>query len=650
LPITYNQTGVTYDSTTYTYDGEVYSPSVFPVAGVFIAWNDGPYVANPGWTEITPYVREISIRRGRADDLEQFDTGTAQLVLDNRARTFDPFYTSGPYYLKLTPRRQIKIVAQIGGVNYDVFRGYVAGWPVTWSEAGFDSTVTIQAFDALGLMANETIPSDWLTEYTTTLNPILYWPCRDTRPQQTIRETVVGGDLYATTSPAVYFYEQDTQLPGVLSSLLFCTQYYGGRYLDNATWSYQDFAQAGVVQYVANATGSFVKAGYAEVTYSAATVTLLYQYDDAGGYTANTLRVSLFEQTSPATGGRNKVWSAAYAITPAQQIHYAINYTASTKSVELYINGTPITLTLVSDVAATSTATGPAFSSVSVNDMAIAQLAFYPRKLTTTEISNLYNFAAARVSETTTARMNRLIGQTSFPTLLTSFTSTPVASVAEIGSGAGIIPEMQIVADSEGGEIYVSKSGILTTTNRTDVFNATRSANVQATLTDSGAGLKYGTEVTIEYDGDGLKNDVTIVMGGSGEVNVTSAAIISAYGGSSTTIETQLSDPYSAAQLALMELGVEGSLVPRITPLDVSANTAAADWQTILGLELLDRVTFKRTPSIGNQFSRDALVNAIEHQIVPGVWRTQLTLSMRYTSPMTADDDVLGTADFNYAG
>ncbi len=36
MPITYDQTGVTYDSTTYTYDGEIFSPSVFPVAGVFV--------------------------------------------------------------------------------------------------------------------------------------------------------------------------------------------------------------------------------------------------------------------------------------------------------------------------------------------------------------------------------------------------------------------------------------------------------------------------------------------------------------------------------------------------------------------------------------------------------------------------------------
>jgi hypothetical protein len=274
----------------------------------------------------------------------------------------------------------------------------------------------------------------------------------------------------------------------------------------------------------------------------------------------------------------------------------------------------------------------------------------YNRKLTLAEIANLANFTTGRVAETTTARMQRLIGQTDYPTALTAFTPSPVASVAEIGSGTGVIPEMQIVADSEGGEIYVSKTGLLTTTNRTDVFNATRSANVQATFTDSGVGLRYGTDVSIEYDGDNLKNDVTVVMGGGGEVNAYSDAVISAYGGSSTTIETQLADPTSAAQLALVELGVEGSLVPRISPIDVSPNTAAADWQTILGLELLDRVTFKRTPSVGNQFSRDALINAIDHQIEPGVWHTQLTLSMRYTSPLTCDDDVLGTVDFNYCG
>jgi len=634
MPITYNQTGVTYDTALYTYDGEVFSPSVFPTAGVFIAWNDGPYVANPGWTEITPYVREISIRRGRADDLEQFDTGTAQLVLDNRARTFDPFYTSGPNYLKLTPRRQIKIVAQIGGVNYDVFRGYVAGWPVTWSEAGYDSTVTIQAFDALGLMANETLPTDWPDYFTRSLNPRRYWKCSDSQGTQTLRDSTAAlPPMNLTGAATSRLFETDPLDKGLVGSSAFLP----------TAWSAPNIRQT------ANQVNTTISlwTAFTVLPNAVTIVPIYYTYQGLGIEFAYTFSTGRYELTLD-----NRTTNTRYVLPAAPQnvgLHFVFAVTANpggTPTAVIYQNGAAVTPT-----STTTGASGGVFVEefVLLNNR-VQEVAIFDGLFTATQVSTLYNYGAARFTETTTARMQRLSDTTLFPAALESFTTSPVATVAELGTGTGVIPEMQLVADSEGGEIYVSKTGVLTTTNRTDVFNATRSANVQATLTDSGTGIRYGTEVSIEYDGDNLKNDVTVTFSGDAEVYAYSDAVISAYGGSATTIETQLADPTSAQQLALMELGVEGSLVPRITPLDVSANTAAADWQTILGLELLDRVTFKRTPSIGNQFSRDALVNAIEHQIVPGVWRTQLTLSMRYTSPLTCDDDVLGTVDFNYCG
>jgi len=644
MPINYDQSGVVYDSTTYTYDGEVFSPSVFPTGGVFIAWNDGPYVANPGWTEITPYVREISIRRGRADDLEQFDTGTAQLVLDSRTRTFDPFYTSGPYYLKLTPRRQIKIVAQIGGVNYDVFRGYVAGWPVTWSEAGFDSTVTIQAFDALGLMANETLPTDWPDFYTRAQNPTVYFKCNDSQGSTILRDAISNGAKWLKNrNPATNpnFFETPAIVPGAPSSSIFAANYINEQPLNSAV------APAGAIvgDYPILSVSAWCKGtgpqtgGYNAITVENNGGRLSIYYNSGSVWTSQS-------RFGISTSG-NRFVDAAYVPSFGQPFHiFVIANNSATPTI--YINGILVTTTSGSGVGSG----GGWPLSLELGFANVQEVAVWDQRVnfTAADVAAIYNAGAARFTETTSARMQRLSDTTLFPALLESYTASSSASVSEIGTGTGVIPEMQLVADSEGGELYVSKSGILTMTNRTDVFNATRSANVQATLTDSGTGIRYGTEVSIEYDGDNLKNDVTVTLSGDGEVYATSDAVISAYGGSATTIETQLADTASAQQLALMELGVEGSLVPRITPLDVSANTAAADWQTILGLELLDRVTFKRTPSIGNQFSRDALVNAIEHQIVPGVWRTQLTLSMRYTSPLTCDDDVLGTVDFNYCG
>ncbi len=644
MPITYNETGVTYDATGYTYNGDPFAPSVFPVAGVYVAFDDGPYTASPAWTEITTYVRSITVRRGRADDFEQFDTGTAQLVLDNRERRFDPFYTSGPYYLKLTPRRQIRIVGQIGGSTYEVFRGYVAGWPVEWSEAGYDSTVTIQAFDALGLMANETLPTDWPDFYTRAQNPTVYFKCNDSQGTQILVDAISNGAKWLKNrNPATNpnFFEAPAIVPGAPSSSIFAANYINAQPLNSAT------APAGAIvgDYPILSLSAWCKGtGPQSGSYNA------IQVENNGGklslyYSAGTVWISQ-SRFGLSTSG-NRIVDTAYVPSFGQPFHIFIIANNSTTPT-VYINGA-----LVTTSAASGTGSGGGWPlTLELGFANVQEVAVWDQRVnfTAADVAAIYNAGAARFSETTTARMNRLIGTTDYPSALQGFTTSPAASVAEIGTGTGVIPEMQLVADSEGGEIYVSKTGVLTTTNRTDVFNATRSANVQATITDSGVGIRYGTDVSIEYDGDNLKNDVTVTFSGDGEVNAYSDAVISAYGGSSTTIETQLADPTSAAQLALVELGVEGSLVPRISPIDVSPNTAAADWQTILGLELLDRVTFKRTPSVGNQFSRDALINAIDHQIEPGVWRTQLTLSMRYTSPLTCDDDVLGTVDFNYCG
>lgn len=657
MPITYDQSGVTYDAAAYTYNGEGYQPTVFPIAGVYIAFTDGPYVASPAWTEVTQYVRGITTHRGRASDLDQFDTGTAQLVLDNRDRRFDPFYTSGPYYPNgLTPRRQIRIVGQIGGSTYEVFRGFIAGWPVTWSEAGYDSTVTIQCFDALGLMATEVVPTDWPDYYTRTLNPIRYYRANDSQGSTILRDSI-GNESLTNSNPASLpnYFATPPLAAGFNTNSAFATSYYNftsGAYPLAGVSGAQDFSFSGWVQFRAptsysNFLGS-VAVGYGakSVSFEMAYITASTGGAFAYSYTANNLYAELY---GFAGTGASRIYQTTVAASPAQALHFAVTYTAATNAAAIYINGVNCTGT------ATTYAAGGGFSfndrlTVNITNASIQDLSIYNRVISAAEIVNLYNFGQNAIPETTSARMQRLLDTTDWPAALEGFPASPVGTVAEIGSGTGVIPELQLVADSEGGELYVSKTGVLTMTARRDVFNATRSANVQATFTDSGVGIRYGTELQIQYDADNLKNDITVNYSGDGEVNVYNDTVITGYGAASTTIETQLDSPTSALDLATLELGVEGVLVPQISPIDVSPNTAAADWQSILGLELLDRVNFKRTPTVGNQFNRDALVNAIDHQIEPGVWRTQLTLSMRYTSPLTLDDDMLGTLDYNYLG
>lgn len=636
MPITYNQTGVTYDAAGYTYDGETFQPTVFPIAGVYISFTDGPYTAAPAWTEVTTYVRSITTHRGRSSDLDQFDTGTAQIVLDNRDRRFDPFYTSGPYYPNgLTPRRPIRIVGQIGGQTYEVFRGFVAGWPVTWSEAGKDSTVTIQCFDALGLMANEVVPTDWPDYYVQSLVPRRYWKCNDSQTTQRCRDTSPNPNKIslAPFGAGDRFFEDTPIAGGLVGNSTFMTL----------------GAMATIPKNIANPVATSIcfwlrfrnTPGFTQQP-------LYYTYQGllmTFGFDSSTNKFTF--QIDNRTNLRN--YALDVGTIPANSPVFIV-LTATPNA-----GGTPTGTVTVNLATPATTTTTAATGGVFLEEWALVannlqEIVVLDGIITSTQAATLYAFGVGRISESTTARMQRLLDTTDWPAALESFPASPVGTVAEIGSGTGVVPELQLVADSEGGELYVSKTGVLTMTARRDVFNATRSAVSQATFTDSGVGIRYGTELNIEYDADNLKNDITVNYSGDGEVNLYSDAVITGYGAASTTIETQLDSPTSALDLATLELGVEGVLVPQISPIDVSPNTVAADWQTILGLELLDRVTFKRTPTVGNQFDRAALINAIDHQIEPGVWRTQLTLSMRYTSPETLDDPVLGRLDYNYLG
>jgi len=601
---------------------------------VEISFDDGPYVASPTFVDVTSKVRSFTIHRGRASDFTQFDTGTATVVLDNRDRLFDPFYTSGVYYGKLRPRRQIRIRGTAASTTYDVFRGYVAGWPVEYTNAGKDSTVTIECFDALGLLANEVAPTDWLGYYTNELEPRRYYKFDDSRTTKTVRDTgsrdlPMNLSLFDATDPV---FETQAIAEGAVGNCLSLLEadFRGAASDVSASDEPTDLTMA------FNLTCA--EFGLNEIEYQ------------LGGSDVSVTAVGGSGQFQVSGNNSTNRTNKVFAFPELVPQHYIITVAAnagSNPTVTVYRNNveqSPIS----TSTSAVSQNTSERFSAAFLT--AIQEVSIFTRILTADERNTLYNYNTGRISETTTARLDRILDTTEFSSSLEDFTASPAATVAEIGSGSSVVAELQLVADSEGGDLYVAKDGKLTFTNRSAKFTASRSANVQATFTDSGAGLTYGPELRIEYDADDLKNDVTVNFSGGGEFNEFNEATITAYGGAATTIETQLDSPTSAETLALTELGPMGSLIPRISPIDVSTNTAAADIGTILGLELLDRVRFKRTPATGNQFDREALINAIDHQCEPGVWRTQLTLSMRYTSPLTLDDDVLGLLDLNYLG
>jgi hypothetical protein len=136
------------------FDLSAISPDFFtlddPVKGVLD--NVTYLLAGPTLTDVTDYVRRVSITRGRSRELDRFATGGASIVLDNRARTFDPTEPTSPYTGQILPRKQVQITTN----GETVFSGYTQDWEFSYDISG-DSTVTTSAMDGFAILARQDV-------------------------------------------------------------------------------------------------------------------------------------------------------------------------------------------------------------------------------------------------------------------------------------------------------------------------------------------------------------------------------------------------------------------------------------------------------------------------------------------------------------
>lgn len=134
----------------------------FPVLEVSFALTTAP-TATPSWTDVTAYVQSIQIRRGRDNEFGPMGMGTCTLLLDNSDRRFDPSYAAGPYFGNLKPMRRMRVRATWGGTGYDVFYGYVDGWPQTWDD-GVIPHVRVRACDGFKVLGMYEVNASFAAE------------------------------------------------------------------------------------------------------------------------------------------------------------------------------------------------------------------------------------------------------------------------------------------------------------------------------------------------------------------------------------------------------------------------------------------------------------------------------------------------------
>jgi hypothetical protein len=90
-----------------------------------------PLGADDVWTDVTPYVRSWSVKRGAGkgdDPTLRYDPSTAAIVFNDGDRRFDPENLAGPYVSagvsQVVPNVRVRIRAVYAGISYPLFRGF----------------------------------------------------------------------------------------------------------------------------------------------------------------------------------------------------------------------------------------------------------------------------------------------------------------------------------------------------------------------------------------------------------------------------------------------------------------------------------------------------------------------------------------------
>ena len=623
----------------------------FPTTKIEIAFNDGPYVASPTWTDVTTDVRSLSVKRGRTDDYSQFPTGSATVVLSNRTEKYNPLNTAGVYYNKLLPRRQIRITAQAVSGYQSVFRGYISGWPVSWTQGGLDSTVTIQCFDMLGLLADTQFSADWsyptiTTGMTGAGPPTCYYRLQEPVAQTSLIDTMhppaTFGSRYAMTqSSGIFSYLKTNSLtPGLPAG--------GTNFQPANSWSA-----------FGDNTGAF--------SLGACAISLWWRASRSGvqstPFVLNNKLVQLEGVVTSAGALQVRAkGSASYEQSTSTlstlndgEAHHIFVQTGALGSGQfwIYIDGQSCA------GAVTTVATGTSFDStiqrLTLSDDIISEVAYWAKNTgsvpflfaygpTDSEIKSLYASAKPYFIETTAARTTRIMQTTSIAASLYNVTNTPANTVADINVGGLLVNELQKTSDSEGGDLFIDKSGVMQFTNQWYATTQGGTTSV-ATFTDAGGNNPYGQNLDVEYTADDIANDVTVTFSGGGNVRTTSSTSQTSSGVASTTIDTYLSSVTGATDLGYYELQVRSVLKPQVSAIEASVASTLAQWAKVLDLELLSPFTITRTPPAGTVFTQKMIVNSISHDISPSGWRTSIQGSARYTGWFVLDYSALDGPD-----
>jgi hypothetical protein len=165
--------------------------------------------------DVSQFLLGVQVSRGKSRELDRYNAGQTNVVLDNRLRTFDPLYSASPYSGQIVPHREIRIKSNGSAVFY----GVIDDWNLDYSPTG-DNTATAIASDGFTLLATQSLSAHTATSQLTgdRINAVLNrsevnWPLTS-RTVETGKATLQADVVEEGTNALEYLQIVEKSEPG----------------------------------------------------------------------------------------------------------------------------------------------------------------------------------------------------------------------------------------------------------------------------------------------------------------------------------------------------------------------------------------------------------------------------------------------------
>ncbi len=130
------------------------------------AFGSNPTDASYTWTDISDYGRNLSYSRGRQNELNRVETGTAAALLKDKVSDFDPRNPAGAYSAHVRPMVPIRAYMRITGTDYPLCLQYASRWPRTRRETDAYTERSLSMNDGFAWLARAGLAGQSFPEQT----------------------------------------------------------------------------------------------------------------------------------------------------------------------------------------------------------------------------------------------------------------------------------------------------------------------------------------------------------------------------------------------------------------------------------------------------------------------------------------------------